>query len=441
MWSTSSSTSDPPDPRARAGERERLQAPTSTSESSATALDLAGGIALYAHIPFCQTKCPYCDFNTYAGLGHLIPPYLSALVAEIEAWGTVLDRPAVNTVFLGGGTPSLLTPGQLRALLRAARSAFRVRTDAEVTAEANPDDVTVRRLAGFRAAGVNRVSMGVQTLDDGLLRLLGRRHTAAQAVEAFRRLRRTGYDNVSLDLMYGLPHQTMEQWRRTVQGVVELSPEHVSAYCLTLEEGTPLAARVKLGAVPDPDPDLAADMELWAEEALAEAGYRQYEISNWSRPGLESRHNLTYWHNLPYLGVGPGAHSFLGGRRFANLDAPPEYIRRVSAWGAPAPGTARTLDAVLAERQGAVAQVETVGRRLEMAETAMLGLRLNEGISIEGFRARFGQGLLEAYRPALSELEAAGLVQVAPDADGGRLRLTDRGRLLGNEVFSRVLST
>ena len=423
------------------GERERLQASTSTSEASATALDLAGGIGLYAHIPFCQTRCPYCDFNTYAGLGSLIPPYVRALATEIQTWGAVLDQPPVNTVFLGGGTPSLLTPGQLRTLLGAVRSAFRVRADAEVTAEANPDDITVRRMAAFRAAGVNRVSMGVQSLDDGLLRLLGRRHTAAQAEEAFRRLRRAGYDNVSLDLMYGLPHQTMEQWRRTVQSVVDLAPEHVSAYCLTIENGTPLAARVKLGIVPEPDPDLAADMELWAEEAFAEAGYQQYEISNWSRPGLESRHNLTYWHNLPCLGVGPGAHSSLGGRRFANLDAPADYIDRVSSWGAPAPGTARTLDSVLAERQGAVAEVESVDRRLEMAETVMLGLRLNEGVSIEGFRARFGRDLVQAYQPALSELEAAGLVQVAPDADGGRLRLTNRGRLLGNEVFSRVLST
>jgi oxygen-independent coproporphyrinogen-3 oxidase len=414
--------------------------PATAPEATETARTLAGGIALYIHIPFCQTRCPYCDFNTYAGLGHLIPKYLGALQREIRAWGLVLGRPTVNTVFLGGGTPSLLTPTQIGELLDSVKAAFAVHPQAEVSAEANPDDVTTERMAAFRALGVNRLSMGVQSLDDGLLNVLGRRHDSAQAEEAFRLMRSAGCSNISMDLMYGLPAQTMDQWRQTVRRLLEMAPEHVSAYCLTLEEGTPLASSVKAGRVPDPDQDLAADMYLWAEDALAAEGYLHYEISNWARPGFESRHNLTYWRNLPYLGVGPGAHSFLGGYRFANLDPPPTYIQRVSGWAVlEAGGAVPTLDVVLTQRQGAVADVEAVDRRLEMAETVMLGLRLGEGVGVEAFRSRFGRELREVYASVLPGLEAAGLLEAAAEPAGGSVRLTDRGRLLGNEVFVRIL--
>jgi oxygen-independent coproporphyrinogen-3 oxidase len=406
---------------------------------SETARSLAHGIALYLHIPFCQTKCPYCDFNTYAGIAHLLPSYLDALAAELRLWGGVLGHPHVNTVFLGGGTPSLLTPPQLRALLDAVREAFPVRGDAEVTAEANPDDVTAARVEGFLEAGVNRVSMGVQSLDPDLLRLLGRRHGAAEAIRAYHCLREAGCHNVSLDLMYGLPFQTLAQWQSTLAAALELAPEHLSAYCLTLEDGTPMERQVREGGIPEPDPDLAATMYEAAHEFLAHPGYRGYEISNWARHGFESRHNLTYWRNLPYLGVGPGAHSYLGGCRFGLVTAPVEYIQRVKQWAAAGPQGAGHLGAAALQRAPTVATLEAVDLTLEMAETLMLGLRLEEGVGFREFRERFRCDLSQVYGAVIEEVMALELAEVRGEGEARRLGLTPRGQLLGNQVFLRFL--
>lgn len=397
-------------------------------------------IGLYLHIPFCRTKCPYCDFNTYAGILPLLPSYLEALESEVRLWGEGLGAPEVGSVFLGGGTPSLLQPGQMARLLGVIRDAFRLRDDAEVSAEVNPDDVTVERIEGFLASGVNRVSMGVQSLDRGLLEVLGRRHDDQGAVRAFRAIREAGCANVSVDLMYGLPHQTLEQWDSTVAGVTELGPEHVSAYCLTLEEGTPLEHRVRMGLVPEPDPDLAAEMYDRAEERLGSAGYECYEISNWARPGRECRHNLVYWRNQPYLGVGPGAHSFLGGYRFRVVDSPAEYIARVGSWGEGARPASLGVDAGSIERIPQVAEVETISRPLEMAETAMLTLRLREGLALSAFRARFGEDFRQVFGDVVAETTELGLLEVVGVEGEEVARLTPRGRLLGNQVFWRFLS-
>ena len=248
------------------------------------------GISLYVHVPFCQTKCPYCDFNTYQGIEALMTPYLDALATEIRLWGETLGRPTVDTIFFGGGTPSYMPPEQVARLLESVSKAFALSPDAEVTLEANPGDVTGPALESWRQAGVNRLSIGVQSLDDSLLTLLGRRHTAAQAQAAYGLAVASGLENVNLDLMYGLPSQTLERWRDTLEGVLELSPLHLSLYALTLEEGTPLARWVEEGKVPDPDPDLAADMYGLARELLGRSGYDHYEISNWSVAGRRCRH-------------------------------------------------------------------------------------------------------------------------------------------------------
>ncbi|MBI4234422.1 MAG: radical SAM family heme chaperone HemW [Chloroflexi bacterium] len=398
------------------------------------------GIALYIHIPFCMTRCPYCDFNTYAGIGRLVPSYLEALAREIQAWGALLAHPPVATVFLGGGTPSLLSPDQLSSLLEAVSGAFGVQEGAELTLEANPDDVTLGKLQGFARVGVNRLSLGVQSLDPALLRLLGRRHGAEQAAQAVRLAQQAGFANISLDLMYGLPHQSTQQWRATLRQAVAMQPQHLSAYCLTLEEGTPMEASVRQGLLPEPDPDLAADMYLLAQEELGKHGYRHYEISNWAQPGFESRHNLTYWRNLPYLGVGPGAHSSLGGYRFSTLASPFEYVRRLRGWrGEPvSPGV---LDEGVLRAVPVVEGVEFIPESLEMGETMMLGLRLDAGVSLEGFHQRFGRSLLQVYGKIVEELVGLGLLEVV--AEGGeeaRLRLSPRGRLLGNEVFVRFVA-
>ena len=404
------------------------------------AVGAAEGIALYLHIPFCRTKCPYCDFNTYAGIMPLLPAYLEALQTEVSLWGRGLGAPEVVSVFLGGGTPSLLQPSQMDRLLGAIREAFRLREDAEVTAEVNPDDVTVARMQGFLSSGINRVSMGVQSLDRDLLEVLGRRHDDRGAVQAFRALREAGCSDVNVDLMYGLPHQTLEQWESTLQGVLDLGPDHVSAYCLTLEEGTPMERRVRLGLLPEPDPDLAAEMYASAEERLGSAGYVCYEISNWARPGHECRHNLVYWRNQPYLGVGPGAHSYLGGHRFRVVDSPAEYIARVRSWREAAQHGPLSLDAGSLERIPQVAEVEAISQSLEMAETAMLTLRLREGLALSAFQDRFGQDFRQVFGDVVAETTELGLLEVVGSEGEESARLTTRGRLLGNQVFWRFLS-
>ena len=389
-------------------------------------------ISLYIHIPFCETKCPYCDFNTYAGIEPLIPEYVDALIKEARFWGDALSlhhSPTVSTVFFGGGTPSYLPPGDIVRILDEVRSAFHLATSAEVTLESNPGDIAAGRIEAWLKAGINRLSIGVQSLDDGLLRLLGRRHTAREALDAHKAARNGGFTNINLDLMYGLPHQTLEQWRATLGKALEDRPEHISMYSLTLEEGTPLEASVRQGNVPYPDSDLGADMYQLAGKLGEDAGYHHYEISNWALPGRECLHNLTYWRNQPYLGIGPGAHSYLNGYRFSNLRSPRRYIQLAGALT-----SAKVYPAALQE-YGMLDMVETIDERLEMAETMMLGLRLSEGISQGAFLRRFGASLVETYGPQIDEL--LGLELVAWQED--RLVLTSRGRLLGNEVFQRFL--
>ncbi|MSQ13661.1 MAG: radical SAM family heme chaperone HemW [Dehalococcoidia bacterium] len=400
----------------------------------------AGGIALYLHIPFCQTKCSYCDFNTYAGINDLIPGFVRALCGEIAQWGRLLGGPEVETVFFGGGTPSLLSPEQLALVMDTIRGSFRLSPGAEVTTEANPEDVTRERMAGFLACGVNRVSMGVQTLDRGLLKVLGRRHTVERAGEAMKAARAAGFTSINLDLMYGLSLQTLDQWRATLQGVLALRPEHLSAYCLTLEEGTALHRWVRRGSLPEPDEDLAADMYNLAEDVLGQTGYRHYEISNWTLPGQECRHNLVYWRNGPYLGVGPGAHSHLGGYRFATGLSPHEHLRNVAAWETRRQTRESILSEPLLKSIPTVAEVEAIDRRLEMAETAMLALRLDEGLDLGAFEDRFGQAADDAFPGVFAEMREAGLVDITESLDGPCCVLTPRGRLLSNEVFQRLLS-
>ena len=398
-------------------------------------------IALYVHIPFCETKCPYCDFNTYAAIEPLMPAYCEALRAEIALWGGLAaGRPGaarrVSSVFFGGGTPSYLPAGDIVGVMGAIRSAFSVLPDAEITLEANPGDFTPGKLAAYLDCGVNRLSIGVQSFDDGLLALLGRRHTADAAADAYRMAADAGFGNISIDLMYGLPRQRLDQWRRTLDRALELAPPHLSMYCLTLEGGTPMERRVADGRMPQPDADLAADMYVLAQDEMRRAGYRHYEISNWAQPGKRSRHNLAYWRNLPYLGVGPGAHSHMWGRRFANIKSPREYVRLMGGDGARAGDGASACDASpddVIRAVPVVGEVERIDPPLEMAETLMMGLRLDEGISVAGFRDRFGATPAQRYPDAIAELTAQGLLQ----ARDGALALTARGRMVANAVVSR----
>ncbi len=391
-------------------------------------LALLGTLSLYIHIPFCHTKCHYCDFNSYAGLLGWREPYVDGLVREI-AWagnltrrsglaGRPTDQPwPCRTIFFGGGTPSLLTAEQVAEILDAARQGFDVLEDAEITLEANPGTLEEAHLLALRAAGVNRLSMGAQSFDAGLLRWMGRIHSPEEIESAFQAARRAGFENINLDFIFGIPHQTLEQWEMTLERALALAPDHLSLYSLMIEEGTPLYRWVEEGRVRPADEDLTAEMYLLAQRKLGEAGYEQYEISNWARPGKACQHNLTYWRNLPYLGVGAGAHSCFGGRRFSTARAIRKYLECV-------------------KRDGhAVVDSEEISQELEMAETAMLALRLNEGLSLSLFERRYGITFDQAFGKRLGPVEAAGLLERV----NGWIRLSERGRLLGNEVFLRLL--
>ena len=393
------------------------------------------GMGLYIHIPFCKTKCPYCDFNTYQGIEGLMGPYLEALTTELGLWGRVLRRPTVNTVFLGGGTPSYLPSGHIGRILAEAASAFAIDARSEITVEANPGDLDSKACHQLLSQGVNRLSIGVQSLDNGLLGLLGRRHDASQAVEAFHTARDAGFSNVNLDLMYGLPRQSLSQWQDTVESLASLSPAHISLYCLTLEEGTPLHHWVQQGKLPEPDPDLAADMYQYARETLADAGYHHYEISNWSLPGLPARHNLIYWLNRPYLGVGPGAHSHIGNYRFWDVASPNTYMLRVKKWQDSMPQPFDSLTGEELETVSPVADREYIGPQTSRAETMILGLRLLDGMDLEQASAQVGADLQARYTSQIDELTELGLLEQR----GSHLRLTEPAYLIANQVFTRFV--
>jgi oxygen-independent coproporphyrinogen-3 oxidase len=391
-------------------------------------------LSLYLHIPFCSLKCRYCDFNSYAGLEELVEPYVGALIAEMGLWaGFARGRP-VPTVFFGGGTPSLLPIEQVERIMAALREAFALAPDAEVTLEANPGTVDLAYLRALLAAGVDRISFGVQSFFDDELAALDRIHTAAEAEEAYRWAREAGFQRVNLDLIYGLPQQPIERWQASLERAIALAPDHMSLYALTVEEGTKLAYDIEHGSVSEPDGDAQAEMYEWSQGRMAAAGYRQYEISNWSLPGQECRHNLVYWRNCDWLGLGAGAHSHLAGTRFADVYSPRRYVelvREAESAGPPEPGE---LPALLRSMRQ-VTYVEEPRPELARADTLIMGLRLNEGVSLSDFRRRFGPGAADPYAAAFEEFASLGLLERA----NGRIRLTERGRLLANEVFVRLL--
>jgi putative oxygen-independent coproporphyrinogen III oxidase len=364
-----------------------------------------GGLAepagIYVHVPFCLTRCGYCDFNAYAGLDPLQPRYLRALLAEASLAAPSWEGVAFTSVFLGGGTPTTMEPADLKALLAHLRDRFDVPDDAEVTIEANPDTVDETSLAQMLAAGYERLSMGAQSFDPGVLARLERLHDPASVRAALAAARRAGYGNVSLDLIYGVDGETIASWERTLREAVALGPEHVSVYALTIESSTPLGRQIALGERPEPDPDVQAEMFELACEVLGEAGYHHYEISNWAKPGYECRHNLGYWLRRPYLGLGAGAHSYRDATRSWNTRPPETYLAQVEAGDLPIGGS------------------ERLGPSDAYLEEVFLKLRILEGVPTSWFEP----DRYEAF------LEAGLLVD-----DLGRLVPTERGMLLLNEL-------
>jgi oxygen-independent coproporphyrinogen-3 oxidase len=386
-------------------------------------------------VPFCKTKCPYCDFNTYQGIENLMEPFLPSLKAEIQSWGETLVHPAVTSIFFGGGTPSYLPPGYIEQILASIQSSYQVDSAAEITIEANPGDLDAAACAGILAQGVNRLSIGVQSLDNDLLNLLGRRHQASEAVDAFQAARQAGFDNVNLDLMYGLPNQSIDQWRKTLDSLTSLEPEHISLYALTLEEGTPMYRWAEEGKIPEPDPDLAADMYQYARESLAAAGYHHYEISNWSLPDRACGHNLVYWENGPYLGVGPGAHSRLGDWRFWTVLSPRDYNTKATAWAQSGIQPADDFVETVLESVQTLGGWEHLGLETICSETMFLGLRLLDGLNLSDASARTGVDMADKFQVPIQECIDLGLLV----RDGDCLKLTESAYLIANQAFTRFL--
>jgi putative oxygen-independent coproporphyrinogen III oxidase len=355
---------------------------------------------VYVHIPFCAARCDYCDFATWTDRGHLIDSYVDACIADITR-RRAENHPSATSVFFGGGTPSLIEGAQLARILDAiART-----DDAEVTVECNPDSVDAAKLAAYRAAGVNRLSFGVQSMAPRVLAALNRTHDPENVTRAIALARKEGFERINVDLIYGTPGESQDDWRATLAGAVALDVTHVSAYALTVEPATPLGQRVAAGAAA-PDDDVQADFYLLADEALVAAGLEWYEVSNWARPGEECRHNELYWSEGEYLGIGCAAHGHTDARRWWNVRTPDRYIAAIEA-GVSAEAGSETLDS---------------GPRAE--EALVLALRTRRGISVEA-----------AAGPTVDELAAGGFVR---EIDG-RVVLTARGRLMASDVTARLL--
>ncbi|HZJ24912.1 MAG TPA: radical SAM family heme chaperone HemW [Anaerolineales bacterium] len=400
--------------------------------------------SIYIHIPFCTHRCAYCDFNTYASQEIMIPAYVDALCREIEFVGLRFLSPdfgggirgegEIHTIFFGGGTPSLLTPKQFESILHAIRANFSLMEEAEITMEANPGTVSYANLLELRKLGINRISFGVQSANMEELRMLERAHTFFDVIEAVSSARKAGFGNMNLDLIYGLPEQTLGTWQSTVKRILELHPEHISAYALTLEHGTPFGRWATKGLLPLPDPDLAAEMYEWAGEVFELTGYRQYEISNWAKPEHECKHNLQYWRGLPYLAFGAGGHGYANGYRYSNVLHIKTYINRLSndqATNYQFPLTPVTLNHHKQTPHD------------DMSEFMMTGLRLTqEGVSADEFQARFGESMHDVYGTDIEELLKKGLLEEheSPFPGGTEgVKLSQRGRLLGNQVFMRFV--
>lgn len=408
--------------------------------------------SLYLHIPFCTHRCGYCDFNTYAGQEALIPAYVAALCAEIEGLAAhAPQRLEAHTVFFGGGTPSLLSAAQVERILSALGRSFDLPSHAEITLEANPGTLSLEHLRSLRSLGVNRLSLGVQSAHPAELRLLERGHDYPDVIRSVTWARQAGFDNLNLDLIFGLPEQALQTWQHTLDLALGLQPEHFSLYALSLEHGTPFGRWAGRGLLSTPDPDLAAEMYEWACARLEAHNYTQYEISNWARTTpqgelLACRHNLQYWRNLPYLGFGAGAHGYAGGVRTANVLSPRAYIERLHLRKGEASGAGEDQSSdrpspaaspLPFPRTPATQTAQPVDQAAEIGETMMMGLRLvQEGVPAQRFAARFGRPLQQVFGPQIERLAGLGLLEWTENASGElTLRLTQKGRLVGNRVF------
>ena len=366
---------------------------------------------LYIHIPFCLKKCIYCDFYSVSDSKFIIGAYMTALCKELEMRKEYTGK--LGGIYIGGGTPSILKEKDIATIMDKIRSTCHISAAAEITSEANPGTLTESGIKGMLNAGINRISIGVQSLRDKELSLLGRMHDAAEAIAAVTTARKSGFGNISLDLIYGIPGQDLVSWKRTLEKIVSLHSEHISAYELTPEKNTVLYEQLEKGRLHLPDEDEVAEMYYTAIDILTEAGYKHYEISNFALPNLQCRHNLNYWDRGEYIGIGAGAHSFLNGRRISNICDVRQYIHDVELGALP------------------IAEETLLTRREEIEETLFLGLRKTDGFDIELIPA----DITEHLKEALDDLSQQGLL----DLSGGHIKLTRKGLIICNSVIVRLM--
>ena len=373
--------------------------------------------SLYIHIPFCAAKCNYCSFNSYTGLEGLQESYVEALCGEIENFALEGHVGPLETVFIGGGTPSHLPPALLQRILDSCWKGFSVSLDAEISIEVNPGTVDLKTFEFFRKAGLNRISFGVQSFDNGELRKIARIHTAAEAVVAVNMARDAGLSNLSLDLMYGLPGQDERSWQHSLKTAISLGVQHLSLYQLTIEEATPLEKMIRSGNILLPNGETLEGMDEITARLTAAAGFTQYEISNYAQPLHQCRHNINYWNNGEYLAAGAGAVSCIQGTRRRNISNPEEYCRS------------------MAEGRSVLLEEETLEAEASFRETVIMGLRMNRGVSVAGLKQRYGIDLEQYYGENLQQLLRGKFLEQTAD----HLRLTGRGRTFANRVMADLV--
>lgn len=374
--------------------------------------------ALYIHIPFCEKRCVYCDFYTVAGVSSRIPDYVAALKKEIglRAAEPFWQRQRFATVFFGGGTPSLLSPQQIAEILDTVFGAFQFEQHPEITIEANPGTLTSEQLARYRSTGVNRLSLGVQSLHADELERLDRIHSPQQAIDAVMMARHAGFENISMDFIFALPQQTIPRWQASLEQAFELQPTHISAYNLTIEHGTPLDVKIRKGEMEPLSEEEERAFYQFTIDFLESHGYRQYEISNFAKPGFEAKHNIKYWDGSVYLGLGASAHSFDGKRRFWNVANLRKYLEALTAARLPEDSA------------------EQLSKSQQMFETAFLGLRQRHGVDLAAFAKKFRQSFDATFNGLVPELEKGGLL-IRRDE---RLQLTPEGLFLCDEICAKL---
>lgn len=374
--------------------------------------------SLYLHIPFCHTKCQYCSFSSWQGRDNLHLPYVASLKKEIERTAqSTRDWVHLKTIFFGGGTPTVLEPQYLAEILGLCKSLFPCEKDMEISFEANPGTINLKKLESLRVAGFNRISVGVQSFISDELRILGRSHTPQQAVDGIEMASAAGFENISLDLMYGLCGQDIESWKESLDTALNLNPNHLSMYQLTIEEGTPMAERVAQGILHLPDDEVIVAIDELNITECEKAGLAMYEISNYAQPGHECLHNINYWRNESYLAVGAGAVSYIDGKRERRYADPAEYCLKIDSGS------------------NHIVESEELGLEESFRESVIMGLRMTEGVSIPRLSARYSIDIVEYYGEILKNLVRKGLVELA----GEYLRLTPAGRIYSNIILAELV--